>query len=351
MKKKKIIFRCDGGTISEIGTGHVRRSIAIADMLVKRKICLPKEISFVTRRRRSFKLGYGFVKKAGYYVEMIKDKDLQWNSRQEASSLSKLQSDILVLDRLSTTLNWMSSLKGKFKTLVSMDDIGSGAKIADLLINGIMHDISPKKNRYVGYKYLFLRNTNLSLKKKNNKKVSNIVVSFGGYDKRNLINFFLESLLHKNCLLEKPLNIDLLVGKENYKVINTWKKLIKKILTNHKIKINLLVFSSDYFKRLKKADLGIVSGGLTVFDSISGGVPVIGLPQYKHQLKTLIKLDKMNLIKLGSLGMKLDKENFVNLFNKMILSFEDRTFLSKNSLKLFDRKGSDRVLNILGSLF
>ena len=49
--------------------------------------------------------------------------------------------------------------------------------------------------------------------------------------------------------------------------------------------------------------------------------------------------------------MKLDRENFINLFNKMIISFEDRIFLSKNSIKLFDRKGSDRVLNILSSLF
>ena len=127
--------------------------------------------------------------------------------------------------------------------------------------------------------------------------------------------------------------------------------MIKSILTNHKIKINLVVFSSDYFKRLAKADLAVVSGGLTVFDSVSRGVPVIGLPQYKHQLKTLINLESKRVIKLGSLGMRLDKENFINLFNKMIISFEDRIFLSKNSIKLFDRKGSDRVLNILSSLF
>ena len=112
-----------------------------------------------------------------------------------------------------------------------------------------------------------------------------------------------------------------------------------------------MIFSSDYFKCLAKADLAVVSGGITVFDSISRGVPVIGLPQYKHQLKTLINLESKRVIKLGSLGMRLDKENFINLFNKMIISFEDRIFLSKNSIKLFDRKGSDRVLNILSSLF
>jgi len=39
------------------------------------------------------------------------------------------------------------------------------------------------------------------------------------------------------------------------------------------------------------------------------------------------------------------------LINKMITSLEERVFLSKNSKKLFDKKGSERVLNILSSLF
>ena len=36
MKIKKITFRCDGATLAKIGTGHVRRNIAIAEMLVKK---------------------------------------------------------------------------------------------------------------------------------------------------------------------------------------------------------------------------------------------------------------------------------------------------------------------------
>ena len=42
MKKKKITFRCDGAALAEIGTGHVRRDIAIANMLVKKKSLLIK---------------------------------------------------------------------------------------------------------------------------------------------------------------------------------------------------------------------------------------------------------------------------------------------------------------------
>ncbi len=350
MNKIKITFRCDGATLAEIGTGHVRRNIAIAEMLVKKKICLQKEISFVTRRSGFFRLGYDLINKAGYTIEKIDDRYLNWNSKSEATALSKIQTDILIFDRLSTTYDFMSSLKIKFKTLVTFDDIGTGTQIADVVINGIFHNLAPKKNRYIGYKYLFLKDTIFS-KKKINKNVKNIAVSFGGYDKRNITKFFLNCLLHKKCVFNKKLNIQLIVGKENIKVINLWKKLIKRIELRQKIKINLASFPPNYFKKLMKADFAIVSGGLTVFDCICRGIPVIGLPQYQHQLKTLTNLKNKNVIKLGSKEMSLNKKNFINSFNRMMSSYKDRNLLSKNSLNLIDKKGSERVINILRSLF
>ena len=158
-------------------------------------------------------------------------------------------------------------------------------------------------------------------------------------------------MLHKKCVFNKKLNIQLIVGKENIKVINLWKKLIKRIELRQKIKINLASFPPNYFKKLMKADFAIVSGGLTVFDCISRGIPVIGLPQYQHQLKTLTNLKNKNVIKLGSKEMSLNKKNFINSFNRMMSSYKDRNLLSKNSLNLIDKKGSERVINILRSLF
>ncbi len=112
-------------------------------MLVKKNL-FTKEISFVSRQL-VFRLGYDLIKKAGYAIEKIDDKYLNWNSKSEATALSKIQTDILILDRLSTTYDFMSSLKIKFKTIVTFDDIGSGTKIADVVINGIFHDLAPKK--------------------------------------------------------------------------------------------------------------------------------------------------------------------------------------------------------------
>ena len=46
MNKIKITFRCDGATLAQIGTGHVRRNIAIAEMLVKKFVYKKKLVLF-----------------------------------------------------------------------------------------------------------------------------------------------------------------------------------------------------------------------------------------------------------------------------------------------------------------
>ena len=44
--QEKILFRCDAGTIKEVGTGHLIRSISVADQLVSSKIIKKENIFF-----------------------------------------------------------------------------------------------------------------------------------------------------------------------------------------------------------------------------------------------------------------------------------------------------------------
>jgi spore coat polysaccharide biosynthesis predicted glycosyltransferase SpsG len=221
--KKKIIIRCDGAAISKIGTGHVVRAIALAKVLIKQKICLSEEIIFVTQRQGLFKIGYNLIKDAGFYIEPNKKNNLKWNSVSEASFLSNLHADILILDRLSTSHKFMLTLKKKFKYLVSFDDTGSGSRVADVVINGILHKLPKRDSLYQGYKYLFLNNINHK-KKKISKKVKNVAVSFGGHDERNLLGFYLD-ILRKNKLFDnKKFKIDLLVGNKDDVNLRYWKK-------------------------------------------------------------------------------------------------------------------------------
>lgn len=290
------------------------------------------------------------MKQSSYILEEIPDQNLKWNTKSEAEVLKKLNPSVLIIDRLSTKYKWMKMLSNSNCSIVSFDDNGSGTKLANIVINGVLHRKKSKKNIYVGYDYLFLDDVSKYVKKKIKKKVKHISVSFGGYDDRNLIGFFIQILKKNNWLKEKKFEIDLLVGQEQNKLFRKWQKEVTNLNNCKDIKVKLLVRPKDYLKRLSNADLAILSGGHTVFYALSMGVPVIGLPQYKHQLKTLKNLEIKGAVKLGSKKMRLDKKKFISTFESIINSFKDRKHLHQKGKNLIDGKGSRRVINILSSL-
>ena len=110
----KIIFRCDAGNISGLGTGHVYRSINIANFL-KKKFNLKKEqICFLTKYQQKFKSGFDIIKKM-YKINKV-DKCVADYSKEEVKILNKYKSNLLVIDRLGkVNLNFIGKIKNNFK--------------------------------------------------------------------------------------------------------------------------------------------------------------------------------------------------------------------------------------------
>ena len=50
----KILFRCDAGAVSEIGSGHLIRSITIAKILIKKYKIKKDEILFLIKQKKIF---------------------------------------------------------------------------------------------------------------------------------------------------------------------------------------------------------------------------------------------------------------------------------------------------------
>jgi len=347
---KKLIFRCDGASLPEIGTGHVVRDVAIANVLVEKGLCQPKEISFVTRRNGPFQVGYRLLKQMPFEIEEVDDRELEWNSLAEAKVLAGIESQVLIIDRLATEAKWMAMVANESRWSVVMDDTGQGAAIADIVINGILHDTLDGKGRYVGYDYLFLGQDKRRPYRKQNQQIKTIVASFGGHDNRNLTGFFLQSLLDNGFNQKDSIRLELLVGQESDTVLKRWREQIVLLRDQGWNEIELLVRTPNFYERLMNADLGIVSGGLTIFEAISAGVPVIGLPQYQHQYNTLKQLQKNHIIRLGSKEMRLDRPYFVGVLYSLLNAPDEQLLMAKRGTKLIDRKGNQRVFDILSPL-
>ena len=69
----KILFRCDGASLPEVGTGHVMRDISIAKRLINDKRIKENQIGFVSRKDGPFKRGFDLLKSAGMNILDIPD--------------------------------------------------------------------------------------------------------------------------------------------------------------------------------------------------------------------------------------------------------------------------------------
>ena len=115
-------------------------------------------------------------------------------------------------------------------------------------------------------------------------------------------------------------------------------------------KINIFNYPSNYYDLIKAADMGLVSGGLTMFEFLKIGVPLIAFPQYKHQLLNIKKLEKKNMILSGTKNMFVTK----NQIKKNFLYLSDSIHLRKNFFhngsKVIDGNGFKRVYKIVSEV-
>ena len=141
MNNSLVIFRVIGNR--KIGLGHIYRAITIADELKDNKIIF---ISDLSNRRI---LNHLVPKK--YKVLIFKKMDIVRKIVQKNPVL-------VINDILSTKKSDVESYnKNKIRT-INFEDLGQGAKYADLTINEIYDNpLNNNKNTLWGNEYFFLR--------------------------------------------------------------------------------------------------------------------------------------------------------------------------------------------------
>jgi UDP-2,4-diacetamido-2,4,6-trideoxy-beta-L-altropyranose hydrolase len=341
----RIVFRCDGAKLPEVGTGHVVRMVSLAKKLVQLNLCSNEEILFVIRGAGEYAVGLEILSSTSFLIEKKRDSDLIWNSLAEARVLADLEADILILDRLSTKLRWMQVVKSKNTKVIVFDDNGPGAELAAVTINGILHGKKCWLNCFQGYKYLYLGVPSGIRVPPIANSVSKIVATFGGHDERDLLGFFLNSI--SDIVNKSKISVEILIreGSENAQI--RWQSKIDELLRSGWREIKLTNSAPNFYEKLSAADLVICAGGITVFEAVSLGRPVIGIPQYHHQMETLKKLANIGAIAIGAASMNLDSRYLSDVINDVSCSELMRKKMTSIGAKLIDGKGADRVVSIL----
>lgn len=289
----KIVIITDGN--SEQGLGHIYQSRTLAKYLLERKECHP-EITFLTKSDEDVT---ALIENDGFLVERLQDDD------DIFGYLRMMQPEIVIFDKIDVSPTLAQRIKSELHLkLVIFTNLTEANKFADISVMGTMG--SHFKNcvltrgetlEFWGPKYIILRPDFFTFQAKRSKDVDSILLIFGGADPANLTFSVMKVLLESS----RNYTIKVILGAAN-KRKDAIEALLKK---TDGINVEILENVSDTAGLMYCSDLVLVSPGISFFESLAVGTPVICFHQnefqynaWKEDVKTYDKKDVPGLINL-----------------------------------------------------
>lgn len=328
LKRLRIVFRVDASR--KMGIGHVYRTLILAN-----KLRLNHQIFFLMGRKKHL----GIKKLREHYYKIIKFKD----EKDFFEKIEKINPHIVFNDFLDTEKKYVEKLKKRRYFVVNFDDLGSGSEIADVVINPLYESSSPPKNHYCGYKYVCLRDEFFIIpqKIKTNKKIRNILITFGGTDPNNLTRRVLQSI-EKLGLKQVLINVVLGLGyskkEELYDYVNGLRKKGFRVDVKENIKMMA--------KEISDADMAITSNGITIYEIGSIGVPCISISQNERETMHVF-VQNSRCIKYLGMAYTVSVQDIAKAVKKVVKDYELRKEMQRRLLKFNLKKGTDRVLRLI----
>ena len=320
----KILFRCDGGKIKEIGTGHVVRCCLLGEYLRKKGHIIAFAIQKDERGIRE--------------IESRKLPIIRLQKKNKSSSFLKAakrtKPDIVVLDCLDREVQMIKPIQQTGAIVLVMDAKRPQARIADMCVNGMIRDpLTP----YSGYKYTILPEYSV-FKKQIQKTVKTIFISFGGFDYGRVTDKILEVL--------KPFYGKVrIIVVSNSKAGDQKKAKAIKGKSSHSIEYH---YNVQHFDRLlEQSDVAIVSGGLTLFHALSLGIPSCVVSQYPHQESNALLLEREGALIYLECANQIQHRPIGKKIETLISNVSMRKKISERGQQLVDRHGLSRVGNLI----
>jgi CMP-N-acetylneuraminic acid synthetase len=318
LRRKTIVFIVTG--FPDVGLGHAYRALQIANDLLNHRIV------FLTDSKS--KLAYELIQSKNYEVYIQSEKDI-------LNDIRKLKPHVIINDILDTDTGYMKSLKSMCETLINFEDLGEGAKYADIVINALYPDNYPGTNHYFGHNYFISRDEfRLSPYKKIEENIKNILLTFGGTDPCNLTLKVTESI-YDFCIKN---NIELHIvtgpGYNNYESLSRFNS------------VNLHKNISNISEYMLLADIIFSSAGRTVYEIACLGTPAIIISQNKREESHFFASPDNGFINLG-LGDVLSNEKILETLKTLISDFSLRKNMNIAMIEKKVRDGKKNVMKLL----
>ncbi|MDC3091734.1 hypothetical protein OA848_05040 [Rickettsiales bacterium] len=323
MSKIIIIRTCCN---SNSGGGHLLRCLALSKILSKRnKILLycpdanTKILNNVINNEEISLINYDNI------------KDL------------KDSIDLCILDDYRINNSEILFFRSRSKKIIIIDEHITENEYADLIINLTLPNTLERKSIkpiLTDLKYSLVDSCYSEIAKnfKVKKNVQRILINFGLLDNKSMTLNILELIESSNY----PFNnfkFDILISSLNKNLSQ-----IKTLSKSSKIDFNLCIDNFNISNILKKSDLVIGSGGLSLLERLTVGVPSITFPISENQNLVKEKIHKLNCTYFIAEELMND---FIEIMMKLINNYKLREKMSKLARIKFDGKGALRVATII----
>lgn len=307
MKLPNVIFICSVN--SDIGYGHLSRSLSLIDEFIKWKF--PVRLILCNSSRVSIRKDVSTL--------YIYNSDLEVELGQIFESVN-LKNSICVVDRKNADYDYLACLKKNTLYLVDINGEYKGQNPADLIVRGDVGEKTVGK-KLGGPRYKLL-GSNFRPEMNRFCRKKKVIISFGGSDPSGF------SEIIDNYLTGDPkFDFKLIIG-DGYKA--------RERLNGSKVDI---VFGEKNLGRwFSGAHAAVLSCGITVYEAFACGIPCLVVSQNRLQREEGRYLMKKDLIRMT------DKYNLITDVKRFI--HDDNTLLElRDNIKgLVDLRGAERIV-------
>lgn len=328
MSDLNVLFLTEGS--KKIGLGHLTRCSALYDAFVKKNI-QPKMLIYGDESVSSILTG------KNYYL-------LDW-VHNESNLEQYLNNTICIIDSYKTPLEKYQEISSKSVLCAYIDDNNRLHYPKGIVINSnIYADQLPfPQDKNITYllrtQYIPLRACfSTPVKRKKNKGINSIMLTFGGDDIQNMTPKIMRSLL-----TEIPhIKLNVVIGS------GFSQKNIKQIQDMSNDKTTLIYYPNDekMKKTMVQSDIAISAGGQTLYELIVTKTPTIAITIADNQVNNVMYLSKTNFVQNAGYwnNSNLDK-NILKCIHTI-----KNNFRKKNETKqsiVIDGRGATRIVSAI----
>lgn len=321
LHRKRVVFVVAGTRL--VGMGHIYRTLQLAHEINNH------EVIFICTRDSDLAAE---VFTANRYTTLVQGEE------SLTDCVLAQCPDVVINDFLDTDAEYVDGLKARGARVINFEDLGSGARSADLVFNEVYGDPSPAPNHRVGPDYFCIRDEFLSAPKRPFRGTpQEVLITFGGVDEENLTSRIL-SLVWPEAS-RRGIRLSVVTGP-GYGHGAHLKTLIDRIGSPLVLQTNGTKRMSEYMAR---ADVAFSSAGRTLFELATMKVPAIVMACNRREETHPFASSHSGFCYLGCHDRVSDAE-LVSTFVQL-LDEPNRRLQMRQCLERFNfRDGKKRVL-------